>query len=250
MKITTKCNWACLQREVERRHCPKTAGLESTQPSHMEEKNRRDRRDYHSSLTHSDLPTHEHASAIIHYLINLINMLASWGEERREPEACLSPCKIMTQATTFHQVTQALRSLALLQLRIQLNHCTCFLRVGLSPSVLFIWNSDTFPGNVFEGDKWTNGTYVLRTKHSKLLLNASGDVDAVGSYHEILFQMTRLGSVFWKWEEGCSYWDQWETSCPLRERQVSIGNLRQIMRVYTKATTLGGGEYCVVWAKI
>ena len=38
MKITITRNWACLQREVERRHCPKTAGLESTQPSHTEEK--------------------------------------------------------------------------------------------------------------------------------------------------------------------------------------------------------------------
>ena len=154
-KITIKCNWACLQRKVERRHCPKTAGLESTQPSHTEEKKTEDseRLDYHSSLMHSDLPTHEHASAVIHYLINLINMPSSRGEERREPEACLSPCKIMTQATTFYQVTLALRSLALLQPRIQLNHCTCFLRVGLSLSVLLMWNSDTFLGNVFEGDK-------------------------------------------------------------------------------------------------
>jgi hypothetical protein len=45
MKITIKCNWACLQREVERRHCPKTAGLESTQPSHMEEKKQKILRD-------------------------------------------------------------------------------------------------------------------------------------------------------------------------------------------------------------
>ena len=120
-----------------------------------------ERLDYHSSLMHSDLPTHEHASAVIHYLINLINMPSSRGEERREPEACLSPCKIMTQATTFYQVTLALRSLALLQPRIQLNHCTCFLRVGLSLSVLLMWNSDTFLGNVFEGDKWTNARMGL-----------------------------------------------------------------------------------------
>ena len=62
--------------------------------------------------------------------------------------------------------------------------------------------------------------YGLRIKYSKLLLNANGDADAVGSYHEILFQMTKLGYIFWKWEEGHSLLRSVRNLLPLK-RQTS-----------------------------
>lgn len=56
-------------------------------------------------------------------------------------------------------------------------------------------------------------------KYSKLLLNANGDADAAGRYHEILFQMTKLGSIFWKWEDGHNLLRSMRNlSCPLRDK--------------------------------
>lgn len=139
------------------RELPQTAGLESTQPSHTEEKyQRRFWETWLSQLFDAQWPAYSWTCSSCHTLSDKSVVPTHVGEEKREPESLPFLPARSWPSYHFHQVTQALRTLALLQPIIQLNHCTCFLRVGLSLSVLLLWHSDTFLGNVFEGDKWTN----------------------------------------------------------------------------------------------